>query len=207
MGASPIAARGLFRTYTTTQAGLILSLSARTVTKLCDAGKLGHYRVQTGRECGDRRIPEEELIAYMERTPGLAERIPRLLSTRAVILAGVPDHLCTLIPPGTALVRCADLFHLGVECAAGPACVVLDATGLGSDAALLAARALRRRNAPVAVLLTEDGAYRRIFAELGCEPWGCASPQLLADIIQGFAVALPHGPSGRRKARCPSTPA
>jgi len=119
------------RAYTTGKAAKMFGVAARTVSQWCDSGKLNHYRIPTGRknsgienEVGDRRILEEDLIAFAKERgllPLLRGLITETLYVGENTDFGIGDHRTNSWVVAGNLLACNTYVNVVVDCSGNKA--------------------------------------------------------------------------------------
>lgn len=139
--------------FTTGQVATMMRVNPRTVSKWCDSGRLGHYKIPDSQ---DRRIPFEDLRAFIVKhnfpTSFLLDVLDRVVVAGNSVLA---EQLRSMLPPHLAIDACLNAFDLGQAISRKPLIVVLDAL-LGSDETMYAAVNVIKQNIPLVLIQTED---------------------------------------------------
>ncbi len=142
------------KVFTTGQISKICQVAPRTVSKWFDTGRLSGYRIPGS---NDRRVPRENLIAFMKEhgIPLGPLAVPESLRILLVGLNEALQHrLRQELPSDRYEISAAPTaFDAGVQAATSlPHCLVLD-TALGKDEAEGMARNLKHRHGAKAPLL------------------------------------------------------
>jgi hypothetical protein len=142
------------KVFTTGQISKICQVAPRTVSKWFDTGRLSGYRIPGS---NDRRVPRENLIAFMKEhgIPLGPLAIPESLKILLVGLSESLQHQLRRELPADRyeFSTAATAFDAGVQAAlSSPHCIVLD-TGIGKDEAEGMARNLKHRHGAKAPLL------------------------------------------------------
>ncbi len=146
------------KVFTTGQVAKICKVAPRTVSKWFDKGRLKGYRLD-GSE--DRRIPRENLIAFMQsRGMPLGDLDDR---EHPVLLVGLypPEGgplLHLLVEAGDVVALANGLFRAGLICRDTPPRVVVFSDTLGRGDILQAAALLDGADRPLLVAVVSEGA-------------------------------------------------
>lgn len=133
---------------TTGQVATILAVSSRTVTKMCDSGKLPSYRIPGS---ADRRVLKSDLMKLMTDT-GMPESMGMLPS--CTIAFGL--HTGDIPPDGTAVVDCP--FELGLKIAPKGDYTLLASDAMGNSYGVRACELVKREhpNANIIYVMPDD---------------------------------------------------
>lgn len=174
--------------FTTGEVAKLLNFSARTISKLFDAGRIRGYRIPGSQ---DRRIPLECLMAFLKQNNMPVPR--QLLDVRVVVLIGFNHESATAVsctlPLGFTAQACAAGFDAALlwgEFVVAPPLAVLDLTAGRADMLQLARLLRAHKKAPLklAVVACEDetefGALGELFDRVICRPcdWATVAKEL-----------------------------